>query len=233
MHIQVNANTLVFFRTSKSAASVTSSQGKKPDLSAFAAMDEDEVREDDDSNALFDDDEEDEVDEEECDVLDDEDEEQELSDEEEKCQRKAANAKKAVEGYASKEKKQSSGGGKRGGRGAKKASGKASAKPKGKSAPKKRALESSKSRSSSITPNPFYASTADSQAGTLVRGSPDRSKAKTAQGGPLRDPEAEKMRITREINARMLKVHHVNGKALGNGEEPEHFVIDIPNRFIR
>ena len=232
MHIQVNANTLVFFRTSKSAASVTSSQGKKVDLSAFAAMDEDEVRDDDDSGPLFDDDEEDEVQDydgdDDVDEEEGEEEDKESDDEEEKPRKKLAATKKAVEGHASKEAKKP-----KGPQRGRKPAPKGKSKPKGKSAPKKRALESSKSSSSSITPNPFYASTADSQAGTLVRGSPDRSKAKTAQGGPLRDPEAEKMRITREINARMLKVHHVNGKALGNGEEPEHFVIDIPNRFIR
>ena len=230
MHIQVNANTLVFFRTSKSAASVTSSQGKKVDLSAFAAMDEDEDRDDADSGALFDDDEQDEVQDYDGDDDDEEEEEEDKSsdDEEQKSLKKAAATERAVKGYASKEAKKP-----KGPQRGRKPAPKGKSKPKGKSAPKKRALESSKSSSSSITPNPFYASTADSQAGTLVRGSPDRSKAKTAQGGPLRDPEAEKMRITREINARMLKVHHVNGKPLANGEEPEHFVIDIPNRFIR
>ena len=110
-----------------------------------------------------------------------------------------------------------------------------SSKTKGKAAPKKRSLAlGGDSSKSSSTPNPLYASKADSKVGNFVRDAPGKSKASEAiPVGPLRDPEAEKMRITRAMNERMLKVNHVEGRALANREEPERFFIDIPNRFKR
>ena len=215
MHIQVNANPLVFFRTSKSA--VSSRGSFAPSQVAEEEVDDREADGDEDDGC-----------EDEGGVLDDVEEEIDLSDEE-KSLRKIAAIERAQNGYASKEAKEAKKRGlpPRGGRG-RKAPGrgrKAKAPPVG-------VLEE---RSSGSTPNQFYAdSEADSEAGTLARVLPDEGEPMTAQAGPLRDPvEAEKMRITRAIDERMLKVHEVEGRPLADGEEPEHYVIDIRNRFIR
>ena len=219
MHIQVNANPLVFFRTSKSA--VSSRGSFAPSQVAEEEVDE-EGREadgdEDDRDGCED----------EGGVLDDVEEEIDLSDEE-KSLRKIAASERAQNGYASKGAKETK---KRGlpprcGRGRK-----APGRGRKAKSPHVGVLEE---RSSSSTPNQFYAdSEADSEAGTLARVLPDEEEPMTAQAGTLRDPvEAEKMRITRAIDERMLKVHEVECRPLWNGEEPEDFVIDIPNRFIR
>ena len=216
MHIQVNANPLVFFRTSKSAVS---SRG------SFAPSQvEEEEADEEGRGADGDEDDRDGCEDEDGFVLDDVEEEIDLSDEE-KSQRKIAAFERAQNGYAKETKKR--GLPPRCGRGRK-----APGRGRKAKSPHVGVLEE---RSSSSTPNQFYAdSEADSEAGTLARVLPDEEEPMTAQAGTLRDPvEAEKMRITRAIDERTLKVHEVEGRPLWNGEEPEDFVIDIPNRFIR
>ena len=111
------------------------------------------------------------------------------------------------------------------------------AKPEGKkkkNGGKKTKAESSCVAASFTKPiNPFYNSAADSQSGTLVRGSPDKVKKVLVPKVKQATAEEELAEVTREINERFVKVHHVEGRALAPGEQPEHYTIDIPLRFIR
>ena len=121
-----------------------------------------------------------------------------------------------------------------GGRRRAKAKGGKGAKPSGKKKTKKPKAESSCVAASLTKPiNPFYNSAADSQSGTLVRGSPDKVKKVLVQKVKQATAEEELAEVTREINERFVKVHHVEGRALAPGEQPEHYEIHIPLRFIR
>ena len=97
-----------------------------------------------------------------------------------------------------------------------------------------KAASSAASLRPAVAANPFYNAPGDSQSGTLVRGSPDKIKKVVVKANRSQESAEEELaEVTREINERFVKVHHVEGRSLAPGEQPEHYTIEIPLRFIR